>query len=114
MALLAIKTNAYRLPTTVLPISYVVHLNLSESTFTANSDQYEGYVVITLYATEPGIDEIQLQASHDFINITSVFYNSDEITNITLDESTDIVTLGLVSGAVSQSSAQLFITYTSR
>lgn len=114
MALLTIKTNAYRLPTTVQPISYIVHLNLSESTFTASSDQYEGYVVITLYATEPGIDEIQLQAAADYINITSVFYNSDEITNITVDESTDIVTLGLDSATVSQSSAQLFITYTSK
>ncbi|XP_066149607.1 aminopeptidase N-like [Euwallacea fornicatus] len=106
-------TTAYRLPTTVKPLRYLVHLNLSEAAFTENTDEYEGYVAITLRATQVGVDSIQLHAAHDFINITSVFWDSVSVTDIDIDEATDIATLNL-SGNLSLSTAILFITFNSK
>ncbi|CAG9772410.1 unnamed protein product [Ceutorhynchus assimilis] len=106
--------TAYRLPTTVIPSQYRIHLNLSEATFTANSDDYHGHVIISLRANGTGVNQIQLHAAHDFINITTAFINSVEITNISVDNSTDIVTLGF-NGFLSQTAnSTLHIYFNSR
>ncbi|XP_050293698.1 uncharacterized protein LOC126734205 [Anthonomus grandis grandis] len=113
-ATLLTPTDAYRLPTTVLPSRYQVHLNLSAQAFTANSNDYEGYVIITLRATQTNVTSIKLHAAHDFIEITSAFVGSNDVSSIVVDNSTDIVTLSGFGNLSATSNSNLFINFKSR
>lgn len=113
---LVAATSAYRLPTNVIPLSYDIHLNISRETlFSDARDDYEGYIIIAIRATEAGLTEFQLHAASDFINITSAFYNSNPINEISVDASTDIVTFRNFSGVLpTVNNASVYITFTSR
>ncbi|KAJ8921490.1 hypothetical protein NQ315_003108 [Exocentrus adspersus] len=89
-----VTSDPYRLPTTLSPTHYEVHLNISPEAFTANGTAYTGTVVIN-FQPLVNTSQIVLHSSARFITINDVTLNNEIIPegNYSVNSTTDILTI---------------------
>lgn len=110
-----VSSDPYRLPTTLSPTHYEVHLKITSEAFTASGSAYEGTIVVQFQALAD-TNEIVLHSSYSFITITEIQLNNEIISedNYFVNSTTDILTITYDSGLLIGRSYALLIEFEGR
>lgn len=84
----------WRLPTTIVPSVYRLHINVTEASLSEDSNEFWGMVIIIINVTETS-DRIQLHASHDHITLNLITLQNTDIdpSDYSVDSTTNILTI---------------------